>query len=322
MSRIERRLSVPADLAGRRLDQAAAALLPEFSRSRLRAWIDAGELTVGGREAKPRMLLKGGERARARGASSKPPSRLRPSRFRSTSSTRTTRCSSSTSRRASSCIPAPAIARARCRTRCSTRYPELALLPRAGLVHRLDKDTSGLLLVARTLREPHGTHGGARAARDQAHVSRRLPRRADGRRHASTRRSAATGASARRWPSSRAAARRARITACSNAFARTRTARSSSRRAALIRFACTWRTSARRCSAIPSTAAGRSCRRPRATSCAPRCKAFDGKRCTRRRLRLAHPMTRRGARVRKPAGARIIERLLAQLRADAAGAPR
>jgi len=31
------------------------------------------------------------------------------------------------------------------------RYPELATLPRAGLVHRLDKDTSGLLLVARTL---------------------------------------------------------------------------------------------------------------------------------------------------------------------------
>src|SRR5690606_478836 len=30
------------------------------------------------------------------------------------------------------------------------RFPELAGLPRAGLVHRLDKDTSGLLLVART----------------------------------------------------------------------------------------------------------------------------------------------------------------------------
>ena len=61
VSRIVRRLSVPAELAGRRLDQAAAALLPEFSRSRLRAWIDAGELTVGGHGAKPRLLLKGGE---------------------------------------------------------------------------------------------------------------------------------------------------------------------------------------------------------------------------------------------------------------------
>ena len=49
---------MPAELAGRRLDQAAAALLPEFSRSRLRAWIDTGELTVGGQGAKPRLLPK------------------------------------------------------------------------------------------------------------------------------------------------------------------------------------------------------------------------------------------------------------------------
>ena len=61
MSRIVRRLSVPAELKGRRLDQAAAALLPEFSRSRLRGWIDSGALTVGGHEVKARTLLKGGE---------------------------------------------------------------------------------------------------------------------------------------------------------------------------------------------------------------------------------------------------------------------
>jgi 23S rRNA pseudouridine1911/1915/1917 synthase len=30
------------------------------------------------------------------------------------------------------------------------RFPELKVLPRAGIVHRLDKDTSGILLVART----------------------------------------------------------------------------------------------------------------------------------------------------------------------------
>ena len=40
MTRIVKSLSVPADLAGRRLDQAAAMLLPEFSRSRLRTWIE------------------------------------------------------------------------------------------------------------------------------------------------------------------------------------------------------------------------------------------------------------------------------------------
>ena len=39
----------------------------------------------------------------------------------------------------------------RCRTRCWACDPALAALPRAGIIHRLDKDTSGLLVVARTL---------------------------------------------------------------------------------------------------------------------------------------------------------------------------
>src|SRR5438046_2957514 len=58
MERIERRLIVPADLAGRRLDQAAALLLPEFSRSRLKNWIDAGRLTIAGRSARARMRAR------------------------------------------------------------------------------------------------------------------------------------------------------------------------------------------------------------------------------------------------------------------------
>ena len=59
---VERRLIVPAELAGRRLDQAAAALFPEFSRSRLKTWIDAGELTLSGAGAlRARTLLHGGE---------------------------------------------------------------------------------------------------------------------------------------------------------------------------------------------------------------------------------------------------------------------
>ena len=61
MQRIQRRLVVPEGLKGRRLDQAAAELLPEYSRSRLKTWIDAGRLTVGGQALRARTLLKGGE---------------------------------------------------------------------------------------------------------------------------------------------------------------------------------------------------------------------------------------------------------------------
>ena len=64
---------------------------------------------------------------------------------------RTIRCSSSTNPLASSCIRAQGTPRARCRTRSCTLTPRLAQTPRAGIVHRLDKDTTGLMVVARTL---------------------------------------------------------------------------------------------------------------------------------------------------------------------------
>jgi 23S rRNA pseudouridine1911/1915/1917 synthase len=150
VTRIVKRLAVPADLAGRRLDQAAAALIPEFSRSRLRAWIDAGALTVGGHEAKARLLLKGGEELaldaelEARTDAGPEPIPLEVVH-------------------ADDALlvidkPVGLVVHPGAGNRSGTlqnallhRYPELALLPRSGLVHRLDKDTSGLLLVARTL---------------------------------------------------------------------------------------------------------------------------------------------------------------------------
>ena len=150
MSRIVKRMSVPPELAGRRLDQAAAALLPEFSRSRLRAWIDAGALKVGGREARARMLMKGGEeidlQAELEAAVEAAPEPI-----------------PLTTVHADDALlvidkPVGLVVHPGAGNRSGTlqnallhAFPELALLPRAGLVHRLDKDTSGLLLVARTL---------------------------------------------------------------------------------------------------------------------------------------------------------------------------
>ena len=61
--------------------------------------------------------------------------------------------------------------------------PKLALVPRAGLIHRLDKDTSGLMVVARTLEAHTATGGGAGGTRDYPGVPRHLHRRHDRRRH-------------------------------------------------------------------------------------------------------------------------------------------
>ena len=62
MSRIvEATQRVPASLAGARLDQAAAELFSDYSRERLKAWINAGELTVDGVKVKPKAKLHGHE---------------------------------------------------------------------------------------------------------------------------------------------------------------------------------------------------------------------------------------------------------------------
>src|SRR5262245_25671813 len=150
MTRIVKRLSVPSELAGRRLDQAAAELLPEYSRSRLRAWIDAGALLVGGREAKARMLVKGGEELALQ------------AELEAAVEAQAEPIPLDVLHADDALLvidkPVGLVVHPGAGNRSGTLqnallhlYPELAVLPRAGLVHRLDKDTSGLLLVARTL---------------------------------------------------------------------------------------------------------------------------------------------------------------------------
>ncbi len=150
MERILRRLIVPADYAGRRLDQAAAALLPEFSRSRLKTWIEAGDLTLGGRSSRARTLLRGGEElllATELKAAETVVAEDIPLRIAYSDATLLVVDK-----------PAGLVVHPGAGNRSGTLQnallhldPELARLPRAGLIHRLDKDTDGLLLVARTL---------------------------------------------------------------------------------------------------------------------------------------------------------------------------
>ena len=51
---------VPSELGGQRLDQVAAQLFDEYSRSRLTAWIKDGRLTVDGAVLRPRDTVHGG----------------------------------------------------------------------------------------------------------------------------------------------------------------------------------------------------------------------------------------------------------------------
>ena len=58
--KIQLREEVPSELGGQRLDQVAAQLFAEHSRSRLSAWIKDGRLTVDGAVIRPRDIVHGG----------------------------------------------------------------------------------------------------------------------------------------------------------------------------------------------------------------------------------------------------------------------
>ncbi len=136
------RATVPAELGGLRLDQALARLFPQYSRNRLQAWLESGHIRIenqNGRienqegKARSKSHVAGGERI---------------------------------------VLEPPAVPRAEApqaqRMPLKVVYEDAALIvidkpaglvvhpgaghvPRAGIVHRLDKDTTGLLVVAKTV---------------------------------------------------------------------------------------------------------------------------------------------------------------------------
>ena len=143
------RATVPDHAAGRRFDAVLAELFPEYSRSRLAAWIKSGDAKLDGRTVRPRDPVLGGETVTVEAVLEtqthdapqeiplqvlyedehlfvidKPPGLVvHPGAGN----------------------PAGTLVNA-----LLHRDPGLANLPRAGIVHRLDKDTSGVMVVART----------------------------------------------------------------------------------------------------------------------------------------------------------------------------
>ncbi len=142
---------VPADSAGMRFDQALARLFPQHSRSRLTTWIKAGRITLEGASPSPSHKVWGGEKI-----TMAPLADPRATAFRAQA------------------IPIDVVYEdahlivinkppglvvhpgsgnwdGTLLNALLQHAPSLAQIPRAGIVHRLDKDTSGLLVVAKTL---------------------------------------------------------------------------------------------------------------------------------------------------------------------------
>lgn len=147
---IQRAAEVPFELGGQRLDQIAAQLFPEHSRSRLAGWIKDGRLTVDGAVLRPRDIVHSGAQLvleaeqEAQGEWLAQDIELeivyedehilvidKPAGL----------------------VVHPAAGHQDGTLLNALLYhvPDIANVPRAGIVHRLDKDTTGLMVVAKRL---------------------------------------------------------------------------------------------------------------------------------------------------------------------------
>lgn len=147
---LEHAVVMPESIGGQRLDLALATALPQYSRSRLAAWIKDGAVTVDGKPARPRDPMFGGEAVQVR-AQPMADDRVEAERMPIKVLYRDAHVLVIDK-------PAGLVVHPGAGNRHHTLQngllaldPKLAAVPRAGIVHRIDKDTSGLLVVARSL---------------------------------------------------------------------------------------------------------------------------------------------------------------------------
>jgi 23S rRNA pseudouridine1911/1915/1917 synthase len=149
-SRITARFAVPPELSDRRLDQAAAELMPEHSRSRLQGWIKSGALTVNGKTCKPRDKVMMGD---SLALDAEPEAQVSwEAEAISLDIVYEDEHLLVINKPAGLVVhPAAGHADGTLVNALLNYAPEVENLPRAGIVHRLDKDTSGIMVVARSL---------------------------------------------------------------------------------------------------------------------------------------------------------------------------
>ena len=144
-------LTIPQDLGGLRLDVALQRLLPDHSRSRLQAWIKEGLVTVGGQASTSKTKVWGGEQVLVH-VQTKPEQQAFSAENIPLDIVFEDAHIVVINKPAGMVVhPAAGNWSGTLLNALLFYAPELKDVPRAGIVHRLDKDTSGLLVVAKTL---------------------------------------------------------------------------------------------------------------------------------------------------------------------------
>jgi len=141
---------VPTEMGGLRLDQALARLFHQYSRNRLQEWLRAGHITVDGRTARPRTQVTGGEKISV--APPRPPDAAPRAQRMPLKIVHEDAALMVIDKPAGLVVhPGAGQPDRTLMNALLAHAPALAGVPRAGIVHRLDKDTSGLLVVAKTV---------------------------------------------------------------------------------------------------------------------------------------------------------------------------
>ena len=141
---------IPNDLAGLRLDQALAHLFPQHSRSRLKEWLLKDLIIVQGGPKRPKDIVSGGETVEIK------------SQTKEAIKAQAQPLMLDIAYEDEELIvlnkPAGLVVHPGAGNPDKTlmngllfKYPKLREVPRAGIIHRLDKDTSGLIIIAKNL---------------------------------------------------------------------------------------------------------------------------------------------------------------------------
>ena len=141
---------IPDELAGQRLDQALARMFPDYSRSRLKAWLLDGSVLVDGASWRPRDPVQGGETV-VLIVTADVVVRAEPEPMALEIVFEDDDLLVINKPAGLVVHPGAGNASGTLMNGLLAHVPQLESLPRAGIVHRLDKDTSGLLLVAKSL---------------------------------------------------------------------------------------------------------------------------------------------------------------------------
>jgi 23S rRNA pseudouridine1911/1915/1917 synthase len=141
---------IPSEMAGRRLDQALSELFPQYSRSRLQQWIKEGHVLVDGAVLRARDKVWGNEQVQVtvvveEEVEARPENIPLQIVYQDDAIVVINK-------------PVGMVVHPAAGNRDGTllnallhHFPKAVNVPRAGIVHRLDKDTSGLLVIARSL---------------------------------------------------------------------------------------------------------------------------------------------------------------------------